>query len=481
MNMPSKVETLFRELSVPGHNDEAQKALVGAVVENPDWLKDVKPEWLDQKYRIIHRAACALKADGFPVTEKSVYLRLMDTGEFSKDAKPSDVCEVLKHARNHADRKDFELCRAGVEKAWRRREHFRLFLDGVEKVCLGQDVSAEIAELHVLALGKVSGGLPAVVSAADWSPELPKLDPVIIDGLLRKGAKLVLGGSAKTRKSWHLIQLALCITNGMDFWGMPCTRQRALYINMELPEREMEYRTKTICDALQCSRDGLYIWNMNGHARGIEQLENDIVNAIESHDIDVVLLDPVYKVLGSRIENSNEDVASLLNIADSICNRSGAGFIFVHHFSKGPQGGKFVEDRISGAGAWWRDPDAGIFVTALEEDDCYSVSVRARSFPPRDDFAIRSQHPIAVIDDTLDPENIRQPGRKRKVGAEQLVTLLEGGPLTRKDWRERSEEEFQIGHSTFDRRVADAEGKGLVSNNQGIWMLNEATEKLPQN
>ena len=46
--------------------------------------------------------------------------------------------------------------------------------------------------------------------------------------MLRKGAKMVLGGCSKSRKSWTLIQLALSIVNGLPFLGMMTRKSRVL-------------------------------------------------------------------------------------------------------------------------------------------------------------------------------------------------------------------------------------------------------------
>ena len=213
------------------------------------------------------------------------------------------------------------------------------------------------------------------------------------------------------------------------------------------------------------------MWNLRGYARPLELLVDAIVEAAVEHGVEMIILDPVYKVLGERSENSNEDVAGLLNLTDEIVERTGAAFVFAHHFAKGSQGGKFVEDRISGAGAWWRDPDAGIFMTPLEDDGGFNIACMARSFPPLEEFAARAAHPLMVIADDLDPSNLKQPGGRQKVSSgEEIAALLEDKGLTRGDWRKAS----GLKSSTFDRRVEDAESAGLVENVSGLWRLKDA-------
>ena len=315
--------------------------------------------------------------------------------------------------------------------------------------------------------------LPPVEDAVTWCENPPDLLPVLIEGLFRQGAKMVLGGASKSRKSWILIQLALAIVNGMRFLEMQCTKVRVLLINMELMEAEMANRIKMVSNAMGCGREGLFVWNLRGHSKDLEILADSIIAQAREIQAELIILDPVYKVLGNRAENSNEAVAELLNIVDRVVEQTGAGFVFAHHFAKGAQGGKFVEDRISGAGAWWRDPDAGIFFTSLEEDDGFNVAMIARSFPPRDEFAVRANHPLMVVAEDLDPANIRQPGGRKKIGSAEVVAdLILGKPMTRREWKEAS----GWSEGTFTRRVKEAEKAHLVVNKSGIWMHRKDTE-----
>jgi hypothetical protein len=46
-------------------------------------------------------------------------------------------------------------------------------------------------------------------------------------------------------------------------------------------------------------------------------------------------------------------------------------------------------DRMSGAGAWARNPDGIMVMTPHEEDDCYTVSSILRNLPRAEDFVLR--------------------------------------------------------------------------------------------
>ena len=48
-------------------------------------------------------------------------------------------------------------------------------------------------------------------------------------------------------------------------------------------------------------------------------------------------------------------------------------------------------------------------MTAHEEDDCFTVDVTLRNFPPLKPFVLSWEWPLFVRDDLLDPEQIKKP------------------------------------------------------------------------
>ena len=78
----------------------------------------------------------------------------------------------------------------------------------------------------------------------DISTTLP---PVIIEGLWRKEEVLLLGGNAKSWKSWALMDLMFCISNGLGWLRWPDAQPgKVLVIDMELFEGEIRKRFEMI-------------------------------------------------------------------------------------------------------------------------------------------------------------------------------------------------------------------------------------------
>src|SRR3569832_2900730 len=129
----------------------------------------------------------------------------------------------------------------------------------------------------------------------------------------------------------------------------------------------------------------------------------------------LIIIDPAYKVLGNRDENANGDIASLMNEFDALCASTGAAWVVAHHFAKGDSTAKNAMDRMSGAGAWARDPDSILVLTPHEEEDCFTVTPILRNLPRLDEFVVRWSYPVMRAATDLNPDALRRPQSKSKV------------------------------------------------------------------
>src|SRR5207245_5424288 len=80
-----------------------------------------------------------------------------------------------------------------------------------------------------------------------------------------------------------------------------------------------------------------------------------------------IIIDPTYKVLGDRDENSAGDITDMLNEFEKLAAKLSVSVIFVAHFAKGNSNKKEVIDRISGSGVFARDPDTIMMMTEVEK------------------------------------------------------------------------------------------------------------------
>ena len=251
----------------------------------------------------------------------------------------------------------------------------------------------------------VNDDLPEFQNISSVWGKRPTLAPELIPGILRKGRKMMIVGASKTGKSMLLSELAIAIAEGKEWLGRQCARGKVLYVNLEIPEDTFWNRLLDIYEksGIEAS-DNLTVWNLRGYAMQMDKLTPRLVNRAKKLKPDVVIIDPIYKVITGD-ENSAEQMAKFCNEFDKLCTQLGASTIYVHHHSKGFQGQKRSMDRASGSGVFARDADALLDLTELAVGSVLAgtrVALRVegtlREFAPFDPINIWFDYPLHVLD-----------------------------------------------------------------------------------
>lgn len=254
-------------------------------------------------------------------------------------------------------------------------------------------------------------GTPIDISCGydDFNPERD-LAPEVIKGVLRKGHKMLLGGSSKAGKSFALIELAAALASGGKWLGWECRKSKVLYFNFEIDPASFVWRIHKVCDALHTRPEPgmLQVWNMRGKFVGLDDFIDAVTSYCSTQHIDVLIIDPIYK-LTMGDENKASDIIKLCNAFDRLASVLDASVVYCHHFAKGTafaNASKAVADRVSGSGVFGRDADAILTMTQLDfdgfsDDDNttgWRVDACLREFAPPKPFNIFFRYPVHVID-----------------------------------------------------------------------------------
>ena len=101
---------------------------------------------------------------------------------------------------------------------------------------------------------------------------LPELSPCLIDGVLRKGHKMLISGPSKAGKSFLQIELCIAIAEGKKWLQWHCAQGRVMYVNLELDRASCLHRFKDVYSPLAMSQttcrilisgtfeESLYLW-----------------------------------------------------------------------------------------------------------------------------------------------------------------------------------------------------------------------------
>lgn len=304
-----------------------------------------------------------------------------------------------------------------------------------EMICraagIGPDGHPPLKPAETIGLSQII--LPEIDNAAALlTDEQIKMPPLIIEGVLHQGLKAVLGSYSKARKTWILLDVGISVACGKDFWKWATSKGRVLYINFEIPRAFIRCRINRLCerkDILDVSN--LDVWTLRGYGAALWKLLPLLLAKIESGKYSLIIIDPIYKALGGRDENSAGDISELCNELEKLAVETEAAVLFGAHFSKGNQSEKRAVDRISGSGVLARDPDVIITLTEQKQEGAFSVELTLRNLPPQPPFVVAWDFPLMVERTDLDPNDLKQkPGAKQKPKPteEEFLSLFRNDP-----------------------------------------------------
>lgn len=217
----------------------------------------------------------------------------------------------------------------------------------------------------------INDDLPDPESLEGVWDNLPELSSCLIDGVLRKGHKMLIAGPSKAGKSFALIELCIAIAEGRQWFEWNCAQGKVMYVNLELDRASCLHRFKDVYQALGWpakSLQNIDIWNLRGKSVPMDKLAPKLIRRAAKKNYVAVIIDPIYKVITGD-ENSADQMANFCNQFDKVCTELGCAVIYCHHHSKGSQGGKKSMDRASGSGVFARDPDAMLDLIELDITD----------------------------------------------------------------------------------------------------------------
>lgn len=284
--------------------------------------------------------------------------------------------------------------------------------NGVMQTLLGVNFGYDSWKEWMESLGKSESLV--VENLATLLKNPPPLAPELLHGYLRKGHKFLLSGASKSGKSFALIELAVALSQGTEWFGFKCEKANVCYINLEIDRGSVVKRFEDVCKGLNIDKsavDKVNVINLRGKAKPLDKLAPELIEDLKGSDTDVIIIDPIYKVITGD-ENNATEMAQFCNQFDVLCDKLHATVIYAHHHSKGTQGGKSAQDRASGSGVFARDPDALMDMVELELDDdyknnvsdysgevlAYQVDCVAREFPKPKSRKVFFKYPLHIVD-----------------------------------------------------------------------------------
>ena len=179
-------------------------------------------------------------------------------------------------------------------------------------------------------------GKPLVELASD-SEEAPKKDPCIIENVLRAGEFFLFTAPPKSGKSLALMDMALSICHGEDWFGNTTNENDVLFINLELTKSVFLNRLFLLGEKrkLEANTPKFGFLNLRGTALTPLEIAQLIAKRIqgakklENHDYKVVVIDPISAVLhnpkSSRLSGSPHQI--MMQMIDTIIALTGCAVV----------------------------------------------------------------------------------------------------------------------------------------------------------
>ena len=150
--------------------------------------------------------------------------------------------------------------------------------------------------------------------------------PEIVTGLIHQGSKTGIGGGSKSYKTWILTELAVSVAAGVTWLGRSTLCGKVLYVNLEIQGSFYKKRVKAIAEVSRLATNGdwrknLEVWNLRGYCVDAETLCKKL-RKLAGKGYSIFIVDPIYKIVGKREENSNEQITSLLNMLEQVASRN---------------------------------------------------------------------------------------------------------------------------------------------------------------
>lgn len=368
------------------HDLESEQAALGAALMEAEKViplfQDLRlrpTDFQEANHQAIYATMLSLHGAGKPIDIMTV---THETGIDTIELKAiMDACPTWAHAAHYAEQ---------VIEASHKRQLSEFMALIAENAKSGQTSAEIIADIrkHLDSLTPPTGALAGIDARSLLNTEPPQADQIFSDAF-DAGDKVAVIGSSKMRKSFFVLQAALCMAAARDFLTWTITKpRRVLLAQFEIKSEHFHRRVRNMAHATSINMedigDRLLIFNCRG-ITGETAIERIGAEA-KKYRAEVIIFDPLYK-LTTGDENAAKDMKPTLAAFDRLAEATGAAVVYVHHDAKGHAGDRDSRDRGAGSNIGRRDDDFCITITAHDvEESSVVIDCLWRNYPPRDPF-----------------------------------------------------------------------------------------------
>lgn len=203
----------------------------------------------------------------------------------------------------------------------------------------------------------------------------------LVPGLLERGDRLILTGQEGFGKTELAVQVACCVAGGIHpFTGKPLREAaRVAVIDCENPQGLTQRRFRKIVGAVQTQRINHGAEYLDWSKHLAVEFRTDGLNLLSGTDVawleryvaaatpDLLLLGPLYKLMGGADENDGKTASALRAVLDGIRARHGCALITEAHAGHAKDdSGRMMRPR--GHSMWLGWPEFGLGLRRSKDD-----------------------------------------------------------------------------------------------------------------
>lgn len=177
-------------------------------------------------------------------------------------------------------------------------------------------------------------------------------DPYVVAGIIPEAMPAMIVGAPKSRKSWIMIYLAICVAAGLPAFGRPTKRGRVLVIAREDTARETRRRMRLVMRALGVEPETLRGWLRVDSTQPLYlDLDADLIAlayTLKEFRPSVCFVDSLSRV-HAKNEDSKTEMGIVLNRWSDLCGNYSCSIVLLHHVVKWGDGATLLQ-RIRGSG-----------------------------------------------------------------------------------------------------------------------------------
>ena len=161
--------------------------------------------------------------------------------------------------------------------------------------------------------------------------------PYLLKGLIHRGDLSVWYGPSGCGKTFLTLHLAHAISTGRPVFGRRVRPARVLLFALE-GSSGLSKRVAAVQKAYGAASD-LIVCRGALPLFGNVGLADQIIDAINEHDVDLVIVDTLSRSMAGADENAPADMTRMVGIFDRIRHETGAHVLVVHHTGKDEERG----------------------------------------------------------------------------------------------------------------------------------------------